>query len=129
MSIKRRKNQIPVFDRTCDALDCIDLTYYINADLADFIEEADTDDILDVMAQIQLDFERDHLPSDAMYILSDPDFHGDVFRAMDDEEFLHYLVAAVKREGNFRSVSLTHEVWQEFDPYEGLSYAGIRLEI
>lgn len=71
-----------LWDRTCDGLDCIDLSYYISIDKS----------LEDVMQEIQMDFMYDHLPSDAMYIFGSPDFHEDVFRAMDEEAFETYLL-------------------------------------
>lgn len=78
-----------LLDRTCDGLDCIDLTYYIDMDKT----------LADVMQEIQRDYMYDHLPSGAMYIFGSSDFHDDVFRAMDEEEFEAYLLDRFREEG------------------------------
>ena len=78
-----------LLERTFDGLDAIDLTYYIGMDKT----------LLDVMQEIQMDYMYDHLPSQAMHVFGSPDFHDDVFRAMDEEEFETYLLARFREEG------------------------------
>lgn len=81
--------------KTLDALDSIDLTYYLNVgsedEVCEYIKELTYDDILDVMAMIQMDYERNRLPSGAMYVLAGAEFHHDVFRAIDEEDFIRYV--------------------------------------
>lgn len=83
-----------LLERTVDALDCIDIAFYINVsddEMQGFLDDICAYDLLDIMALIQLDYERERLPYDAMRILNGRDFHYDVFRGMDEEDFLHYL--------------------------------------
>lgn len=98
--MERVNTRRSLLDETYDGLDCIDLTYYIDIDKS----------LEDIMTEIQIDFEYDHLTSDAMYIFSKPCFHHDVFRAMDEGEFDKYLR---ERYADIDDIDLDFENWFE----------------
>ena len=78
---------------TEDGLNCIDISVYITG-VADF---HDIGLIQELMEEIQSDFMYNHLPSDAMYFFKKAEFHNDVFRFFNEEDFSEYLI---ERYGN-----------------------------
>lgn len=100
----RTKTEESLLGMTCRGLDCIDLTYYVCADKP----------LDDSMQEIQLDFEYDHLPGDAMAIFRRPAFHHDVFRAMDEQDFEEYLLARYEDEDR---CLLTEGFWYDEEEF------------
>ena len=72
---------------TEEGLNCIDISVYLNG-TADFNNVCL---LQELMEEIQLDFLYDHLPSEAMYFFKKAEFHNDVFRFFDEEDFGEYL--------------------------------------
>ena len=75
------KRELAMKELTKEGLDCIDLTLYIDIDKS----------LEDSMLEIQMAYEYHSLPSDAIAIFDDRDFHNDVFFYMDEDEFDEYL--------------------------------------
>ena len=96
-----------LLDETCDGLDCIDITYYIDI----------TKTLEDVMQEIQMDFQYDHLPSEAMYIFSQPHFHQDVFRGMGVSDFEKYLRQRYMDDDDIELIF--EDSWLAEDGYDG----------
>lgn len=109
-----RKRTSTALERTVDGLDCIDLSYYIpETDCLNVI------DVEDIMIEIQTDYLNDHLPSDAMYIFSQPMFHHDVFHVMDEDQFAAYLSSRMQIDVEFDPNALSEYYLPEVFPHAG----------
>lgn len=70
-----------MMELTREGLDCIGIESYIDIDSP----------LSDSMEEIQIAFQYRSLPSGALAVFRRPEFHGEVFRFMDEEDFEEYL--------------------------------------